>query len=159
MITVLALIFLTLIILNVVHWLIFESSQLCFNNVAKGQNILLVVQLSYIFDDLSYRYSTVFWWVLFFGLFWGFFLFVFFSVTCCTCEMPYFYRCLYCFGRCYGFHTLFFPQFIVTQTVVFRLSVLSISMLSVVYICSNFLCWLVSLLLKIHRLSIHTQQL
>lgn len=97
--------------------------------------------------------SFVFWFVL------RFFLFVFFFVTCCTCEMPYFYRCLYCFGRCYGFHTLFFSQFIVTQTVVFRLSVLSISLLSVVYICSNFLCWLVSLLLKIHRLSIHTQQL
>lgn len=82
MITVLALIFLTLIILNVVHWLIFESSQLCFNNVAKGQNILLVVQLSYIFDDLSYRHSTVFWWVLFFDLFWVFFLFFVVFVFC-----------------------------------------------------------------------------
>lgn len=111
MITVLALIFLTLIILNVVHWLIFESSQLCFNNVAKGQNILLVVQLSYIFDDLSYRYSTVFWWVLFFDLFWVFVCFVFFFV----CYLLYLWNALFLslfilFWSLLWFSYAFFPH-------------------------------------------------
>lgn len=156
MITVLALIFLTLIILNVVHWLIFESSQLCFNNVAKGQNILLVVQLSYIFDDLSYRYSTIFWWVLFFDLFWVFFFFFFWLLAVLVKYLIFIV--VYIVLVVVMVFIRFFPHSLMWRKL-FRLSVLSISLLSVVFICSNFLCWFVSLLLKIHRLSIHTQQL
>lgn len=118
MITVLALIFLTLIILNVVHWLIFESSQLFFNNLTNGQNVLLVVQLPIIFvwilDDLSYSYSTGFFFFceFCFLICFEFFVFVFYFLSfCCCCFFfcPQHYIMWYLLYLCY---TLFLSLFI-----------------------------------------------
>lgn len=109
--------FLTLIILNVVHWLIFESSQLFFNNLTNGQNVLLVVQLPIIFvwilDDLSYSYSTGFFFCEFcFLICFEFFVFVFYFLSfCCCCFFfcPQHYIMWYLLYLCY---TLFLSLFI-----------------------------------------------
>lgn len=139
--------FVTLIMLNVVRWLIFDSSQLFFIVWRKDQMLCWLFSCPiHLYDHFKSWWS--FWSLFFifggrFGFFLLFCLFVwFFSTFLCVlfCFFPsalysmalavvllclIFYRngCLYCVGRCYGFK--YFFQFIVTQTFVFSVCFLS----------------------------------
>lgn len=126
--------------LNVVRWLIFDSSQLFFIVWQKDQMLCWLFSCPSL-DGLSDRFSSYLVVVLVFSFFFVC-LFGFFSTFLCVlfCFFPsalysmalavvllclIFYRngCLYCVGRCYGFK--YFFQFIVTQTFVFIVCFLS----------------------------------
>lgn len=130
--------------LNVVRWLIFDSSQLFFIVWRKDQMLCWLFSCPiHLYDHLMVFLVVIlhFWWSFWFFLLFCLFVWVFSTFLCVLfCFFPsalysmalavvllclIFYRngCLYCVGRCYGFK--YFFQFIVTQTFVFIVCFLS----------------------------------